>query len=330
MARLFFEDFKPGEVITYGDRLVTEQEIVDFARQYDPQDFHLDPEAGKRSLLRGLAASGWHSACILMRMNCDAFIFEMAGLGSPGIEELKWIAPVRPGDRLRARRTIMGARVSGKRPEMGFVDFLFELLNQNGEAVLSQRNVIMIARRGMAAPVLSYDAPGQVVGDLGAGAPAPCGACWDDVVEGEWRDLGKAEFTAADIIAFAKDWDPQPFHLSEEGGANSPFGRLAASGWQTGARWMRALVDTRKRLAAEAAESGEAAAVFGPSPGFTHLRWAKPVYAGDVVSYGTKVTGKRATSKPGWGLIFSENTGVNRKGELVFAFRSAAFLRMRG
>lgn len=326
---IYFEDFHPGDVTTFGDRLVTAEEIVAFATLYDPQPFHLDPEAAKATLLGGLSASGWHSACILMRMNCDAFIGDMAGLGSPGIEELKWLAPVRPGDRLSVRRTIKGARISAKRPEMGFVDFLFELLNQTGQPVLSQRNVIMIARRGMDAPALPYDAPGRIV-DPAAGAPVAKGTFWDDAVEGEWRDLGKAEFTAKDIVAFAADWDPQPFHLSQEGAAKSPFGRLAASGWQTGARWMRALVDSRKRLAAEAAVRGEPVAAAGPSPGFTHLRWLKPVYAGDVVAYGTKVTGKRTTSKPGWGLVFSENSGVNQKGELVFEFRSAVFLQMRG
>ena len=136
-------------------------------------------------------------------------------------------------------------------------------------------------------------------------------------------------FTAQDIVAFAADWDPQPFHLSEEGAAASPFGRLAASGWQTGCRWMRALVDYRKRIEEEARARGEPVPASGPSPGFTDLRWVKPVYAGDVIAYGSQIIGKRTTSRPGWGLVFTRNTGVNQKGELVLEFRSAVFMPIR-
>ena len=102
MARICFEDFTPGETATYGAWPVTREEIVDYARQFDPQPFHLDEEAGRASLLGGLSASGWHSAALLMRMTCEGWLNRSTGLGSPGIDELRWMKPVLAGDTLTA------------------------------------------------------------------------------------------------------------------------------------------------------------------------------------------------------------------------------------
>jgi acyl dehydratase len=150
MALLYFEDFPPGEILEYGDRLVTAEEIVEFARQFDPQPFHLDEEAARGTQAGGLIASGWQTAALLMRMNCDAFVLRSASQGAPGVDELDWSKPVRPGDRLRVRRTTLSARASRSRPEIGLVEFLFEVLNQDRETVMTQKNVAMIARRASA------------------------------------------------------------------------------------------------------------------------------------------------------------------------------------
>jgi acyl dehydratase len=147
MNLLHFEDFPLGEVFEFGDRLVTAEEIVAFARDYDPQPFHLDAEAAKGSQAGGLIASGWHTAVLLMRMSCDAFLNRAAGEGGPGVEELKWVKPVRPNDRLHVRRTTLAARVSHSRPALGIVDFLFEVFNQNGEVVMTQKNTAFVRRR---------------------------------------------------------------------------------------------------------------------------------------------------------------------------------------
>jgi acyl dehydratase len=154
MDLLYFEDFAPGEVVEYGDREVTAAEIVEFAREFDPQPFHVDEAAARESAVGGLIASGWHTASILMRMNCDAFVNRSASQGGPGVEELTWTKPVRPGDRLRVRRAILGARPSRSRPNLGLVEFLFEVLNQNAEVVMRQKNSIFLLRRsaGEAAP----------------------------------------------------------------------------------------------------------------------------------------------------------------------------------
>src|SRR5579875_3894727 len=144
---LYYEDFPVGETLEFGDREVSEAEIVEFARAWDPQPFHLDAEAAKRSQIGELIASGWHTGALTMRMMCDAYLLESASEGAPGIEEMRWLKPVRPGDRLRAKRTTLGARVSRSRPHIGIVDFAFEALNQRGEIVLTMRAASFMRRR---------------------------------------------------------------------------------------------------------------------------------------------------------------------------------------
>ena len=143
----------------------------------------------------------------------------------------------------------------------------------------------------------------------------------DEIEAGLVVELGTHHFTKEAIIAFALQYDPQPFHLSEEGGREGPFGVLSASGWHTGAGWMKCYVATNQAAEAKLRAAGVVPAPLGPSPGFTNLRWLKPVTPGDAISYRSTVTGTRElNSRPGWGLVFSMNEGFNQKGELVFSF----------
>ena len=143
----------------------------------------------------------------------------------------------------------------------------------------------------------------------------------DEIEAGLVVELGTHHFTKEAIIAFAKQYDPQPFHLSEEGGREGPFGVLSASGWHTGAAWMRCYVATNQAAEAKIRAEGREPAMIGPSPGFTNLRWLKPVTPGDTISYRSTVTGTRElNSRPGWGLVFSMNEGFNQKGELVATY----------
>ncbi len=143
----YFEDFEPGETIALGSRTVTREEIISFAAEFDPQPFHLDEAAGATSLLGGLAASGWHTIAMLMRLMCDHLLLQSAGRGSPGVEEVRWMRPVRPGDTLTASAKVVGARLLASRPDLGMVDFLFTLVDQTGATVMTQRNKILFARR---------------------------------------------------------------------------------------------------------------------------------------------------------------------------------------
>ncbi|WP_181161087.1 MaoC family dehydratase [Labrys okinawensis] len=144
---LHFEDFPVGEIATYGSYKLTREAILAFAREYDPQPFHLDEEAAKSTMLGGLAASGWHACCILMRLNCDGFMLTSTSMGAPGIDEVKWLAPLRPDVTLSVRRTTLEARVSKSRPEMGLVKFLFELIADDKTVVTTQTGSIMFGRR---------------------------------------------------------------------------------------------------------------------------------------------------------------------------------------
>lgn len=142
-----FEDFEPGETIALGSKTVTRDEIIAFAAEFDPQPFHLDEAAGEASLLGGLAASGWHTIAMLMRLLCDNLLLNSSGKGSPGVEEVRWMRPVRPGDVLTASAEVISARVLNSRPDLGMVDFLFTVTDQSGATVMTQRNKILFARR---------------------------------------------------------------------------------------------------------------------------------------------------------------------------------------
>ncbi|HWL31278.1 MAG TPA: MaoC family dehydratase [Xanthobacteraceae bacterium] len=154
---------------------------------------------------------------------------------------------------------------------------------------------------------------------------------FEDIAVGERIALGSHTFTADAIKAFARRFDPQPFHLDEEAAARSHFGALCASGWHTGAMWMRLMVDYQRTEDAAMRSRGEPVARLGPSPGFRELKWLKPVYVGDTVDYATEVVEKRVSkSRPNWGLISIRNTGANQAGETVISFVSAAFVERRG
>ena len=147
-----YEDFAVGHTGSLGQKLVVADEVVAFALEFDPQPFHLDVQAGKASLLGGLAASGWHTSAMLMRMIYDAFLHETAGLGSPGIDEVKWLKPVLVGDLLTGRYEVHEARLSKSRPGLGILRVYYELKNQRDEPVISWDCVQFVATRdGLAA-----------------------------------------------------------------------------------------------------------------------------------------------------------------------------------
>lgn len=153
---------------------------------------------------------------------------------------------------------------------------------------------------------------------------------FEEMQVGARRDLGSFTFTADDIKAFARQFDPQPFHLDEAAGRASLFGGLVASGWHVGSVCMRMLVEGARRDAQEARRRGEEVATWGPSPGFRELRWLKPVLAGDTISFATEVVGLReSASRPGWGILEARNTGTNQRGELVFSVLASAFVPRR-
>jgi len=135
--RLCWEDFAPGQVLEHGSRVLSEDDIVRFAREWDPQRYHTDPEAAKHTPFGGLIASGWQSCGVAMRLMCDAYLLETSCVGSPGIDEIRFLQPVRPGDALRFRATVLESVASRSRADRGTITFRWELLNQRDETVLS-------------------------------------------------------------------------------------------------------------------------------------------------------------------------------------------------
>jgi acyl dehydratase len=143
----YFEDYIPGAVFEYGEIRVDEAEILEFARRFDPQDMHVDPEASKHGRFGGLIASGWHTGAMMMRLLADNFLPKAASLASPGIDELRWLHPVRPGDVLRIRVSVLEATPSRSKPDRGTVRTLVKVLNQDGKVVMSMKPMNIIARR---------------------------------------------------------------------------------------------------------------------------------------------------------------------------------------
>ncbi len=143
----YLEDFTPGEVIELGSKMVSEEEILAFAREFDPQPFHVDPERARDSIYGGLIASGWHTIAIFMRLAVDGFFNDTISMGSPGVNEVRWLRPVRPGDTLRARLTMIELTPSRSRPDRGTMRSLAEVFNGQDERVLSMDVLGIVGRR---------------------------------------------------------------------------------------------------------------------------------------------------------------------------------------
>jgi len=146
-AERYFEDYRVGMVNEFGGVTVTEDEILAFATRYDPQAMHVDPVAAAQGPFGGLIASGWHTIGLMMQLFAEHYLSKVATLPSPGIDELRWARPVRPGDTLRVRVTVSEARRSRSKPDRGIVRSLVEVLNQHGEVVMSLRGMTMLRTR---------------------------------------------------------------------------------------------------------------------------------------------------------------------------------------
>jgi acyl dehydratase len=336
--KLHLEDLEIGRTIPFGHKLVTKDEIVAFARAYDPQLIHLDEEVARKSIVGGLCASGFHSCAMFMRMLADDVLNHSTSLGSPGMDEVKWMKPVRPGDVLSGRYTCTEKRALGSRPEVGLAKVHFEMLNQKDETVMSwDSNQLLKVRHPLAASTGATRANGNA-------KPAPLSSFWEmsgpppsrtsnhfeDRVIGEMADLGSHTFAEDEIIAFAREYDPQPFHIDAEAAKSSLFGALCASGWHTAAHYIRLSVALRQKIEAEIAAAGGRNAIYGPSPGFKNVRWLKPVYVDDTIAFRTRTSEKiELKSRPDRGLMRFETQGRNQNGEIVFAITGQILVERR-
>jgi acyl dehydratase len=310
--KVHHEDIEIGKPITFGRKTVTRDEIIAFGRAFDPQPMHTDEEAAKATPVGGLIASGWHTCAMMMRMVCDGPLRHTASLGSPGVDEVRWVKPVRPGDVVSCRHVYTEKRDLASRPDVGISKLTIELVNATGD-VLAWWHTNQLTRRRHPAPARpavdgSRPARQPIASLWDAPAPPPepgRGGFFEDRRIGETTDFGRHTFGRDEIVAFAREFDPQPFHVDEAAARASLFGALCASGWHTGAIFIHELV-THRLKRTRPPQPSERQAMYGPSPGFRNLRWPKPVYVGDAIEFRARLAEKiDLKSRPNRGILVS-------------------------
>jgi acyl dehydratase len=144
---IYWEDFQIGQIREFGSKTVSKDEIVEFAEKFDPQRFHVNPTEAEETIFKGIIASGWHTCSLMMKMMCDEYVLRSSSLGSPGLENIKWLKPVRPGDTLRMRTTVLDSRSMESKPHIGLIHTLWECLNQKNEIVTTMDGWGMFLKR---------------------------------------------------------------------------------------------------------------------------------------------------------------------------------------
>ena len=331
---LTFASFPAGLTGSLPAKLVTREETLAFARAFDPQPMHLDDAAGAKSILGGISASGWHTCAILMRIICDGFLTNTASMGSPGIAEVRWLKPVKPGDTLAATYEVKEARLSAKRPEMGVCRFAYDMRNQDGVSVMTwdctQLLLAASDSRSGSRPEAYTSAARAIESPKSAADKHSHNLYLEDYQPGDITALGTHTFTTDAIKDFARRYDPQPFHLDEAAAERSSFGGLSASGWHTAALWMKLMVAHQTAAIAAVMARGQKPGRLGPSPGFRDMRWREPVRPGDTITYSSRVTGAEDwPGRPAWGLLRMTNEGRNQHGRVVFSFDGRVLVERR-
>jgi acyl dehydratase len=298
----------------------SEQEILAFRREYDP----LPPPAEDR-----VSASPLHVCAMMMRAFCDGFLNRIASLGAPGVDEVTWSLPVRPGDALSLRHRVVEKRDLASRPDVGLSKMVVELVNGRDEVAAGWITNQLVRRRHPAfaratshriarAPLVSlWDDPAPA-------AAASFDVFFEDARLGVKTDFGRHAFAEAEIIAFARRFDPQPFHTDPASAKGSLFAGLCASGWHTVAAASRAAATARLFCNAAARERGLELPVLAPAAAWRDLRWPRPVYVGDVVEFRARLAEKTAHR------VCTEVQGRNQRGEIVLAFVAHSLWPRRG
>lgn len=303
--RLFFEDFPVSHSLDFGEYVVTEDRIKGYAEVFDPLRLRGD---------RAPAASPWQICAILMRMNYDGWMWRAAARGAPGVDEVCWFEPICAGTLLTARATVLNARVSRTKPQLGLVRYRYELLRDGGHLVFSQTNYVIMERRSVNSSADIVAGARQIPARLATTAQ-------QSKTQPQAIALGTTLFTRQSIRSFAAEYDPQPFHVDDRAAKSGPFGALAASGWHTASSWMAAysracLYDTSKLpLPAEFRR-------------LKNLYWRRPVLIGDRITWTFAATAT-TTSPSGEAVVTSHNSGLDETGAVIFEFDAAMTIRAR-
>ncbi len=335
--RRAFEDLAVGERFEIRPFEMKEADTIAFARDFDPQPFHLDHEAARHTLPGELSASGWHTAAMLMRHVHDSWLHGIRGEGSPGIDRLDWPAAVFPGDTLHGTGEILGMRQPRSRPHQGLIQISLRLTGRAGAEVLRSIWWVFVGRRERAgpqpesAPPRERD-PAETPDRARAGTPdAEC--LWlETLPEGQCFYLGADQISAEEIKEFARRFDPQAFHLDESAAQHGPFGGLAASGWHSCGLWMRTHVRARTDIleTLTGSERERAMTSAGLGLGMRNLAWTHPVRPDDRVHcFMTAVKKRESRSLPDWGIVRYRAEVTNDRGELVLRFYPSLMVRKK-
>jgi acyl dehydratase len=261
----------------------------------------------------------------MMRLVADNMLNRVASLGAPGVDEGRWMVPLRPGDVVSCRYSVLEKRDLRSRPDVGICKALVELFNQKGETVANWRTNQLTRRRypGAApgAPAAKREPKGEAtLWEVPGGSPSLVrpDLYFEDRQIGELTDFGSHTFASDEIVSFAAAFDPQPFHLDEAAAQASLFGALCASGWHTLLFAVRGHILARLEGNRQARAQGMKLAAYGPSPGFRSLSWYKPVYVGDTLDYRGRLAAKTdLKSRPDRGILATEIEARNQRGECV-------------
>jgi len=320
---LWLEDLTSDRVFALGQCVVAREDIIRFASLYDPQPFHVDEEAARATLLKGLAASGWHTCALSMRLLSDAFLSKARYAGLSGVEEIKWLLPVRPGDRLTGRVTCLGSRPMPERPDCGLVDLRCEAFDRHGQRVMWWLGSAAFLRRCDArcpateshAAVPAAPIPRQR-GEHGL-------KFFEDVAIREEYELGSSRFSGDDIAAFCREFDPVCAHPAAQ------IGGPLASGWHVASVWMQKLVRYYEGEGLYLRAAEQPVPQFGPSPGIRRILWHRPVYEGDTLAFTTWIERKLELPHPDWGMVIGGAEARNQRGEVVISFTPYLMLERR-
>lgn len=320
-----FEDFKVDQVFLLGQQMVSRDEIVTFARRYDPQPVHIDDLAARNTILNGLAASGWHTCSMFMRLLCDGLLSRYRYAGLVAVTELKWRVPVRPGDALSGRVTCIGTDTVSRWPGLGVVTLSCEALNGHGQTVMSWHADVAFERhehdrRDCRKPL--DKARDSCVARIKKSHGIKY---FEDVCVGDEIALGEYRFSSGDIEKFNNAYDPGSVHPAVV--AATP---ACASGWHVAAIWMQKLVRYYMRSAYALQADGRPVPQLGPSPGVRHMNWHRPVHAGDLLTFTAWAERKISRPvRPGWGLLIGGAEATNQRGEVVVSFYAQLLLECR-
>lgn len=296
---LFFEDFPVERSFEFGRAIISAAQIRAYGKAFDARAQHGGPGALRSGTT--LTASPWQLCAILMRLNYDGWMFQTAARGAPGVDEVRWLRPVHSGDVVTGRATIINARISQSKPHLGLIQYHYEVLGEDRKPVLSQTNYVMVARRHPGVEPAQRAQRSSILPNDRANQPPA-----------QRIDLGSIDFTAESILAFARVYDPQPFHVDESAARNGPFGALAASGWHTAASWMGAYVKTCQCENAALPRLERFLSL-------KNLRWLQPVYAGDRITFDFMPI-EVGRSEIGETIVTSRNSGINQNALKVFEF----------